>query len=113
MKTFHLKQIFSSTLNGDNKTNNPCESWHKGLNRHLGKKCNEGNIYKTINVLRDENARQMTKVHEFDRGENLRKKSDFYTKLHKKLKNQCQNYYDEPDKIKYLTNVSFNQEFDD
>ena len=55
----------------------------------------------------------MTKKTEFDRGFTQRKKTDFYTKLHKRLRNQCNNYADEPDKIKYLTDVSFNQEFDD
>ena len=103
---------FSQKKNED-KTNNYVESWHRGLNRSLDVNQSYQNIYKYVQVLREEDSRQMTKVLEAaSHAGKPRKQREDFAERNKNLQNVCLDYASfGTDKLFFLESIVKNLKF--
>ena len=97
--------VYSRVVNSLPRTNNNVEAFHNALNKSVSNA--HPNIWRLINVLKDEECLATAKRIHFERGDSLPDKKK-YKDLNARLKNIVLNYSAYDDKMRYLRSIAYN-----
>lgn len=87
----HTWNVFQTTLNDEDRTNNFCESWNSSFEKIVGHR--HPTVWAAIEALRKDNIMVHTAIEKNDLGERPKKRvRKATTELNLRLKNLCQDY---------------------